>query len=208
MFGRERRLVRNRDRVVHEGLDAGRTQVRLHRPAPRCVPGRGDTRVRRRARRDDNRVDFAQSVPVTAGEQAPPFGPGAEERQARPQHCRLEFIEARVDAELIVAVLVGLAAVAKADRRQIGKSWSTLGSTRDAAVSCVSSRTTRPPSGNGSRLYSSSPATSMPTVPIAMAAASENTADDRERGICRSRRAPSFQSSRDRRHRASLRRRA
>jgi hypothetical protein len=62
------------------------------------------------------------------------------------------------------------------DRRQIAKSWSTLGSTRDAAVSCVSRRTTQLPSSNGSRLHSSSPATSMPTAPIAMAAASERAA--------------------------------
>src|SRR5687767_6644024 len=81
------------------------------------------------------------------------------------------------------------------DRRQIAKSWSTLGSTRDAAVSCVSRRTTRPPSGNGSRLYRSSPATSMPTAPIAMAAASERPPMIVSAGYLSSRRAPSFQSS-------------
>ena len=81
------------------------------------------------------------------------------------------------------------------DRRQIAKSWSTLGSTRDAAVSCVSRRTTRPPSSNGSRLYSSSSATSMPTAPIAMAAASERPPMIVSAGYFSSRRAPSFQSS-------------
>ena len=94
------------------------------------------------------------------------------------------------------------------DRRQIAKSWSTLGSTRDAAVSRVSRRTTRPPSSNGSRLYSSSPATSMPTVPIAMARRQREAADDRERGIFQQQtRAQLPVEPRDRRHRASPRRR-
>src|SRR6185436_15261480 len=71
----------------------------------------------------------------------------------------------------------------------------TLGSTRDAAVSGVSRRTTRPPSSNGSRLYSSSSATSMPTAPIAMAPASERPPMIVSAGYFSSRRAPSFQSS-------------
>src|SRR5262245_56162903 len=81
------------------------------------------------------------------------------------------------------------------DRRQIAKSWSTLGSTPDAAVSCVSRRTTRAPSSNGSRLYSSSSATSMPIAPIAMAPASERPPTIVSAGYFSSRRAPSFQSS-------------
>ena len=81
------------------------------------------------------------------------------------------------------------------DRRQIAKSWSTLGSTRDAAVSWVSRRTTRPPSSNGSRLYSGSSATSMPTAPIAMAPESERPPMIVSAGYFSSRRAPSFQSS-------------
>jgi len=72
-----------------------------------------------------------------------------------------------------------------------------LVSTRDAAASCVSRRTTRLPSSNGSRLYSSSPASSMPTTPIDMAAASERPPMIVSAGCFSSIRPPSFQSSQE-----------
>ena len=83
------------------------------------------------------------------------------------------------------------------DRRQIAKSWSTLVSTPDAAASCVSRRTTRLPSSNGSRLYSSSPTSSMPTTPMVMAAASERPPMIVSAGYFSSMRVPSFQSSQE-----------
>ena len=64
-------------------------------------------------RRDDDRVDSVQGVAIAAGERAPPIGPPAEERQPGAQDRRLHLVEPRVDAELVVAVLVGLPAVAQ-----------------------------------------------------------------------------------------------
>ena len=99
---------------MDQRFDAGRSQMRLHVVARRAAHREKVIHVagvELRGNRD--RVDSAQLLAIAAGERATAFGPPAEQRQTRPQHRRLHFIEARVDPELVVPVFVRLPAVAK-----------------------------------------------------------------------------------------------
>ena len=123
---RERRLLRERHRIVDQRLDAGRAQMRLQRVALRAmrtgkqmvdVPG-----VALGDRREPGRQALRDSAAASARRRAVRCG---QPRQPRAQDRRLQLVEPAVDAGLDVVVAVGLPAVAQppdalGERRVVG----------------------------------------------------------------------------------------
>ena len=109
---RKRRLIRNRHRIVNERADAAVGQMRLE-----PVPVRREYReqvihVPRIAFRRHRDCRARERVAIGGRERPASSRPRRHQRQARPQHGRLYFVEPAGDAELHVPVAFGLAAVA------------------------------------------------------------------------------------------------
>ncbi len=109
----QRRLLRDRHRVVNQRFDAARGKVRLQL-APCRVPD-DEQMVDVPGVAFRRRVDRAAREPLRGT--APPapaaVGPAAKARQPRAENRRLQIVEPRVDARLDVMIAVGLAAVAQ-----------------------------------------------------------------------------------------------
>src|SRR5206468_4725745 len=84
--------------------------------ARRAIVGQRDEQmidVTRLEFRREPHCGSGEGLAIPSGERTTPARPARQQRQARAQNCRLQFVEPRVDAWLQVTILIRLPAVAK-----------------------------------------------------------------------------------------------